>query len=62
MVSSGSDRPRPIVGTAGALWAVSGVVGLLLWAIFRLARISIAAFDHPFAWYHWAAPPGDHPF
>ena len=55
MVSSGRGRTRPIVGTAGALWAVSGVVGLLLWAIFRLARISIAAFDHPFAWYHWAA-------
>lgn len=41
--------------TAGALWAVGGVVGLLLWAVWRLARISIAAFDHPFAWYHWAA-------
>ena len=38
------------VATAGALWAVGGIVGLLVWAVYRLARISIAAFDHPFAW------------
>ena len=43
------------VATAGALWAIGGIVGLLVWAVYRLARISIAAFDHPFAWYHWAA-------
>ncbi len=42
------------LATAGALWAVGGIVGLLLWAVWRLARISIAAFEHPFAWYHWA--------
>ena len=41
------------VATAGALWAVGGIVGLLLWAVYRLALISIAAFDEPFAWYHW---------
>lgn len=43
------------VATAGALWAVGGIVGLLVWAVYRLALISVAAFDHPFAWYHWAA-------
>ncbi|MCY3931639.1 MAG: hypothetical protein OXH70_07965 [Acidobacteria bacterium] len=43
------------VATAGALWAVGGIVGLLVWAVYRLARISMAAFDHPFAWYHWAS-------
>ena len=43
------------LATAGALWAVGGIVGLLVWAVYRLARISIDAFDHPFAWYHWAA-------
>ncbi len=43
------------VATAGALWAIGGIVGLLVWAVYRLARISIAAFDQPFAWYHWAA-------
>ena len=43
------------VATVGALWAIGGIVGLLLWAVYRLARISIAAFDQPFAWYHWAA-------
>ncbi len=42
------------LAAAGALWAVGGIVGLLLWAVWRLARISIAAFEHPFAWYHWA--------
>ena len=55
IVNSGGGSKHPIVGTAGGVWAVVGLIGLLGWAIFRLARISIAAFDHPFAWYHWAA-------
>ena len=55
IVNAGRGSKRPIVGMAGGVWAVVGLVGLLGWAIFRLARISIAAFDHPFAWYHWAA-------
>ena len=50
-----AGRPGRAVATAGALWAVGGIVGLLVWAIYRLALISVAAFDHPFAWYHWAA-------
>ena len=59
-VSGGGERGRALatggaVATAGALWAIGGIVGLLVWAVYRLARISIAAFDHPFAWYHWAA-------
>ncbi len=54
-----ADDEAPDIGravaTAGALRAVGGIVGLLVWAVYRLARISIAAFDHPFAWYHWAS-------
>ena len=56
---AGADRDAGLlaraVATAGALWAVGGIVGLLVWAIYRLALISVAAFDHAFAWYHWAA-------
>ncbi len=54
----GSVRRRLLgraVATVGALWAVGGVVGLLVWAVVRLARIFLDAFEHPFAWYHWAA-------
>lgn len=54
-VNAGPVSTGRAVATAGALWAVGGIVGLLVWAVYRLARISIAAFDQPFAWYHWAA-------
>lgn len=54
-VNAGPVSTGSAVATAGALWAVGGVVALLVWAVYRLARISIAAFDQPFAWYHWAA-------
>ncbi len=60
-----TEEPRPqrdgkrgapgTAGTIGALWAVGGILLLLLWAVYRLARVSIAAFDYPFAWHHWAA-------
>ena len=48
---SGAAR---IVGTAGALWAIGGVAALLLWAVYRLAVIAVAAFEYPFGWRHWA--------
>ncbi len=44
-----------LAANAGALWAVGGIVGLLAWAVFRLAGIALAAFEQPFAWYHWAS-------
>ena len=54
--------PRPFAfrtGTpsesAGAIWAVTGVAGILAWAIFRLSGIALGALEVPFAWYHWVA-------
>ena len=55
IVSTDRGLAGGAVATAGAFWAIGGIVGLLVWAVYRLARISVAAFDHPFAWYHWAA-------
>ena len=46
---------RSALGIGGAIWAVTGIAGLLAWAIFRLAEIALGALDEPLAWYHWAA-------
>lgn len=43
------------LGIGGAIWAVTGVAGVLAWAIYRLAIIALGALDQPFDWYHWAA-------
>jgi len=44
-----------MMGILGALWGLSGVTLLLSSAIYRLAPIGLDAFNHPFAWYHWAS-------
>ena len=46
---------RNALGIVGALWAVTGVAGILAWAIFRLSGIALGALEVPFAWYHWVA-------
>ena len=46
---------RSAIGTAGAIWAVTGVAGVLAWAIVRLAAIALGALEQPLSWYHWAA-------
>lgn len=42
-----------MLGTLAIIWALLGVFALLGNAIYRLALISIAAFDHPMSWLHW---------
>jgi hypothetical protein len=45
------------VSTGGGIVKVGGVGGVLLllgYAVFRLTPSAIAAFSHPFQWYHWA--------
>ncbi|MFT5505931.1 MAG: hypothetical protein ACI845_002956 [Gammaproteobacteria bacterium] len=38
---------------AGAIWGVSGVVILLLFAVYRLSVIAIDAFGYQFETWHW---------
>ena len=44
---------RGALGVGGAIWAVTGVAGILGWAIVRLSDIALRALEEPFAWYHW---------
>ena len=46
---------RGALGIGGAIWAVTGVAGILTWAIVRLSGIALRALEEPFAWYHWVA-------
>ena len=46
---------RGALGAGGAIWAVTGVAGILGWAIFRLSDIALRAFEEPLSWYHWVA-------
>ena len=46
---------RSALGAGGAIWAVIGVAGILVWAIVRLTAIALGALEQPLAWYHWAA-------
>ena len=51
------QRPplRNALGTAGAIWAVTGIAGILGWAIVRLTAIALGALEQPLVWYHWVA-------
>ena len=46
---------RGALGIGGAIWAVTGVAGILAWAIVRLSGIALGALEQPLAWYHWIA-------
>lgn len=46
---------RGALGVGGAIWAVTGVAGILGWAIVRLSDIALRALEEPLAWYHWVA-------
>lgn len=42
------------MGQLAALWGVSGMVLLLVYAITRLTEISIDSFNYEYHWHHWA--------
>ena len=44
---------RSIVGVFGAVWGLAGVTALLLFAIYRLGNMGIAAFGYELDWRHW---------
>lgn len=46
---------RGALGAGGAVWAVAGVAGILVWAIVRLSDIALRAFEEPLSWHHWTA-------
>ncbi len=43
------------MGIIGAVWGIVGVLALLGSAVYRLAKIGLAAFSSDFRWHHWAA-------
>ncbi len=40
-------------GWTGALWGVTGVVLVLGFAVYRLAGVTLDAFNYPLQWHHW---------
>ncbi|MDO3378877.1 hypothetical protein [Geoalkalibacter halelectricus] len=42
-----------MLGWIGALWGLGAITLLLTSAVVRLGKIGTAAFDFPFAWFHW---------
>ena len=42
-----------IMSIIGVIWGLSGIFGLLTFAIYRLSFISRDAFSYDFFWYHW---------
>lgn len=41
------------MGKLGAAWGLSGVLAVLVYAVVRLADISLEALESPFDWRHW---------
>jgi len=41
-------------GVFGAVWGLAGLSALLLYAVYRLTGMTIAAFAHDLDWRHWA--------
>lgn len=50
-----SENKTSALGAAGSIWGLAGVQALLISATFRLWPKAVAAFSHPFEWYHWSA-------
>ena len=48
-----SDATIGLAGIAGATWGLAGLYALLLYAIYRLGNMGLAAFDHDLDWRHW---------
>jgi hypothetical protein len=44
-----------LVGTAAAVWGVTGVALLLGSAVYRMTLRALTAFAVPFQWHHWLA-------
>jgi len=46
------QAPSP-AGMVGAFWGLAGLTALLLFAIYRLGNMGIAAFGYELDWRHW---------
>ncbi len=44
-----------MAGIIGATWALGAWLLIMLWAIFRLSRLTHEAFAFEFSWLHWLA-------
>ena len=43
-----------MLGLIGVVWGLAGVVFILGYAVVRLVPVTLAAFEQPWQWYHWA--------
>jgi hypothetical protein len=43
-----------MLGVIGVVWGLAGVVFILGYAVVRLFPVTLAAFEQPWQWYHWA--------
>jgi hypothetical protein len=49
-----TDHRRYVLNTFAAIWGMAGLSGLLIFAIYRLGRISLAAVAEDWHVWHWA--------
>lgn len=47
-------RQTEILGVVGAVWGLAGLVGLLVFAVYRLGGVVVAGLEYPWAWQHVA--------
>ena len=43
-----------ILGVVGAAWGLAGLIGLLMFAVYRLGGVVVAGLEHPWGWQHVA--------
>lgn len=48
-----TDHNRHVLNTAAAIWGIAGLSGVLIFAIYRLGRILLAAAAEDWHFWHW---------
>lgn len=43
-----------VLGVVGAAWGLAGLIGLLVFAVYRLGGVVVAGLEHPWGWQHVA--------
>lgn len=57
-----SGRRTEILGVVGAAWGLAGLIGLLVFAVYRLGGVVVAGLEYPWAWQHVAVAVGNAAF
>lgn len=48
-----SSIERHMIGLVGAVWGLTGIIAILIYALIRLGPMFFDAFSHSLMWYHW---------